>query len=158
MWSSSHGVVLKGSGSPVDFVYVVSNGGSGMASVVGAKLNGKDLCDGDGGGGNSDDDHDGNLDEDDDDGGDEDDDHHDNSSPKPSGSGKYDYNDALHKSIIFYEAQRSGMLPANNRVDWRGDSATDDLIKGGWYDGEMRETDGRSWSCECVTTRSFHYS
>ncbi|KAM7275282.1 hypothetical protein ACFE04_017148 [Oxalis oulophora] len=34
--------------------------------------------------------------------------------------------DALTKSIIFLEAQRSGKLPPNNRVPWRGDSALDD--------------------------------
>lgn len=35
--------------------------------------------------------------------------------------GKYDYADALHKSFIFYEAQRSGKLPFK-RLAWRGDS------------------------------------
>jgi hypothetical protein len=46
----------------------------------------------------------------------------------------------LHKSILFYEAQRSGRLPANNRVPWRGDSALGDQgidgedLTGGWYD------------------------
>lgn len=37
-----------------------------------------------------------------------------------------DYKDALTKSIIFLEAQRSGKLPPNNRVPWRGDSALHD--------------------------------
>ena len=36
------------------------------------------------------------------------------------------YKDALTKSLIFLEAQRSGKLPPNNRVPWRGDSALDD--------------------------------
>lgn len=36
------------------------------------------------------------------------------------------YKDALTKSLIFLEAQRSGKLPSNNRVKWRGDSALDD--------------------------------
>lgn len=36
------------------------------------------------------------------------------------------YNEALTKSLIFLEAQRSGKLPPNNRVPWRGDSALDD--------------------------------
>ncbi|KAI8767426.1 endoglucanase E-4 [Biomphalaria glabrata] len=44
------------------------------------------------------------------------------------------YTDALGKSILFYEAQRSGKLPANNRVPWRGDSALNDCVPGGWYD------------------------
>lgn len=36
------------------------------------------------------------------------------------------YKDALTKSLIFLEAQRSGKLPPNNRVPWRGDSALND--------------------------------
>ena len=36
------------------------------------------------------------------------------------------YKDALTKSLIFLEAQRSGKLPANNRLPWRGDSALED--------------------------------
>lgn len=36
------------------------------------------------------------------------------------------YNEALTKSLIFLEAQRSGKLPSNNRLPWRGDSALDD--------------------------------
>ena len=40
--------------------------------------------------------------------------------------GKFDYKDALTKSIMFLEAQRSGKLSNNNRIKWRGDSALDD--------------------------------
>src|SRR6187402_3486175 len=53
---------------------------------------------------------------------------------------QFNYAEALQKSIFFYEAQRSGALPANNRVNWRGDSALDDGkdvsvdLTGGWYD------------------------
>ncbi|XP_059170761.1 endoglucanase 4-like [Physella acuta] len=53
---------------------------------------------------------------------------------------KYNYNDLLQKSILFYEAQRSGKLPATNRIPWRGDSALGDKgsagedLTGGWYD------------------------
>ena len=39
---------------------------------------------------------------------------------------QFDYKDALTKSIIFLEAQRSGKLPPNHRPPWRGDSALDD--------------------------------
>ncbi|QMV43201.1 endoglucanase [Cohnella cholangitidis] len=52
----------------------------------------------------------------------------------------YNYAEALQKSIYFYEAQRSGDLPANNRVAWRGDSGMTDGadvgkdLTGGWYD------------------------
>lgn len=41
-------------------------------------------------------------------------------------NGDFDYGDALTKSIIFLEAQRSGKLPKNHRPSWRGDSALDD--------------------------------
>lgn len=41
-------------------------------------------------------------------------------------SGQFNYKDALTKSLIFLEAQRSGKLPRNNRLPWRGDSALDD--------------------------------
>ncbi|KAM5566176.1 endoglucanase 16-like [Rosa sericea] len=50
------------------------------------------------------------------------------------------YKDALTKSIIFLEAQRSGKLPPNHRPKWRGDSALDDGklvnedLSGGYYD------------------------
>jgi endoglucanase len=52
----------------------------------------------------------------------------------------YNYNEVLRKSILFYEAQRSGRLPSNNRIPWRGDSALNDRglsnedLSGGWYD------------------------
>lgn len=36
------------------------------------------------------------------------------------------YADALKRSFLFYEAQRSGPLPAGNRVSWRRDSALGD--------------------------------
>lgn len=52
----------------------------------------------------------------------------------------YNYAEALQKSIYFYDAQRSGALPADNRVAWRGDSGLTDGtdighdLTGGWYD------------------------
>lgn len=36
------------------------------------------------------------------------------------------YHGALAKAILFFEGQRSGRLPANQRVKWRGDSALTD--------------------------------
>jgi hypothetical protein len=50
------------------------------------------------------------------------------------------YGEALQKSLLFYEAQRSGKLPETNRVPWRGDSALQDGadvgrdLTGGYYD------------------------
>ena len=56
------------------------------------------------------------------------------------GTGDYNYGEALQKSILFYELQRSGKLPENTRCNWRGDSALTDGadnnldLTGGWYD------------------------
>uniref|UniRef100_F6RWX2 cellulase n=1 Tax=Ciona intestinalis TaxID=7719 RepID=F6RWX2_CIOIN len=56
-------------------------------------------------------------------------------------SSMYNYAEALAKSMLFYEAQRSGSLPPNQRVRWRGNSAMNDGsdnnidLSGGYYDG-----------------------
>lgn len=54
-------------------------------------------------------------------------------------AGDYDYGQVLGLSFMFYEAQRSGKLAANNRIKWRGDSGLDHSyngrdVTGGWYD------------------------
>ena len=49
---------------------------------------------------------------------------------------QFNYEEALEKSLLFYEAQRSGVLPETNRIPWRQDSALGDIIVGGYYDGE----------------------
>ncbi|KAJ1266948.1 hypothetical protein BS78_07G018900 [Paspalum vaginatum] len=52
----------------------------------------------------------------------------------------FDYADALAKSIIYFEGQRSGKLPPGNRMPWRGDSGLRDGaqrgvdLSGGYYD------------------------
>lgn len=38
----------------------------------------------------------------------------------------FDYKDALSKSILYFESQRSGHLPFNQRVTWRYHSALAD--------------------------------
>ncbi|ONK58822.1 uncharacterized protein A4U43_C08F100 [Asparagus officinalis] len=54
--------------------------------------------------------------------------------------GSHDYHDALAKSILFFEGQRSGRLPPDQRAKWRGDSAVSDGsdvgvdLEGGYYD------------------------
>ncbi|KAK9926418.1 hypothetical protein M0R45_023650 [Rubus argutus] len=51
-----------------------------------------------------------------------------------------DYSDALEKSILFFEGQRSGKLPSNQRLNWRGNSGLSDGssyhvdLVGGYYD------------------------
>lgn len=53
---------------------------------------------------------------------------------------QYNYAEVLQKSMFFYESQRSGTLPSDNRVTWRGNSALNDgsdvgkNLTGGWYD------------------------
>ncbi|KAL7001843.1 cellulase [Sarracenia purpurea var. burkii] len=55
-------------------------------------------------------------------------------------NGDFNYKEALTKSILFFEAQRSGKLPPNQRLSWRGDSALQDGklanvdLVGGYYD------------------------
>jgi endoglucanase len=38
----------------------------------------------------------------------------------------HDYAKALTKSILFFEAQRSGYLPENQRITWRDNSGLQD--------------------------------
>lgn len=38
----------------------------------------------------------------------------------------FNYDDALDKTLLFFEAQRSGKLPPTQRVKWRGDSGIHD--------------------------------
>ncbi|WOL01906.1 hypothetical protein Cni_G10625 [Canna indica] len=52
----------------------------------------------------------------------------------------FNYGDALTKSLLYFEAQRSGKLPPTQRVTWRGNSALHDGkdagvdLTGGYYD------------------------
>ncbi|CAF3355726.1 unnamed protein product [Rotaria socialis] len=54
--------------------------------------------------------------------------------------GKYNYGAVLQASLLFYEAQRAGKLPANNRIRWRGNSMLMDKgengedLTGGYFD------------------------
>lgn len=41
-------------------------------------------------------------------------------------SSQHDYGEALSKSILFFEGQRSGKLPPTQRLTWRKDSALSD--------------------------------
>lgn len=58
------------------------------------------------------------------------------------------YAEALQHALYFYEAQTSGALPLDARVEWRGDSAMRDGqdvgrdLTGGWYDAG----DGVVWT------------
>ncbi|KAF9622184.1 hypothetical protein IFM89_030042 [Coptis chinensis] len=56
------------------------------------------------------------------------------------GAASHNYKDALTKSILFFEGQRSGMLPSNQRMTWRKNSGLSDGsamhvdLVGGYYD------------------------
>ncbi len=57
-----------------------------------------------------------------------------------SETGQFGYGEALQKSFLFYEANRSGPLPDNNRIEWRSDSTVNDGsdvgldLTGGYFD------------------------
>lgn len=44
----------------------------------------------------------------------------------PLAFASHDYGQALTKSILYFEAQRSGYLPSTQRVQWRSNSGLDD--------------------------------
>lgn len=46
--------------------------------------------------------------------------------PLRSLAARHDYYNALRKSILFFEGQRSGRLPPDQRLRWRKDSALHD--------------------------------
>ncbi|XP_077219614.1 endoglucanase 13-like [Tasmannia lanceolata] len=48
----------------------------------------------------------------------------------------FDYGDALEKSLMFFEAQRSGKFPTDQSVKWRGDSGLEDGFLQGVGDGD----------------------
>lgn len=60
--------------------------------------------------------------------------------PLSAAGSSFNYGEALQKAIFFYDCQRSGKLPVDNRVSWRGDSGLADGadvavdLTGGWYD------------------------
>jgi endoglucanase len=64
-----------------------------------------------------------------------------NSPGQPVGQrGKFSYGEALQKNFLFFEANRSGALPKDNRLEWRSDSTTNDGkdvgrdLAGGYFD------------------------
>jgi hypothetical protein len=54
--------------------------------------------------------------------------------------GKFAYGEALQRNFLFFEANRSGDLPKDNRIEWRKDSTLDDGsdvgvdLEGGYFD------------------------
>src|SRR5438105_475822 len=74
--------------------------------------------------------------------------------PDNSNVTNVEYCKLLAYSLYFYEAQRSGKLPSDNRVSWRHDSALTDGedvgvdLTGGYYDAGdyLKFTFPLSWS------------
>jgi endoglucanase len=69
----------------------------------------------------------------------------------------FNYAEALQKSLYFYEAQQSGPLSPNNRVEWRGPSCLKDGqdlgrdLSGGWYDAGDHWTANLTMSFAAMT-------
>ncbi len=63
-----------------------------------------------------------------------------NNNQVKSSTGQFRYGEALQKSFLFFEANRSGALPDDNRIAWRGDANLDDGadvgrdLTGGYFD------------------------
>lgn len=55
----------------------------------------------------------------------------------------FNYKEVIRLSLLFYKAQRSGVLDGDDEIPWRGDSALEDKgqngedLTGGYYDGVL---------------------
>ena len=58
----------------------------------------------------------------------------------------FNYGEAMDKTLMFFEAQRSGKLPENQRVKWRGDS--------GLWDGNLQGV-SETYLSLCLTMEFF---
>ena len=69
----------------------------------------------------------------------------------------FNYAEALQKSLYFYEAQQSGELSPNNRVEWRGAACLTDGrdvgrdLSGGWFDAGDHWTANLTMSFAAMT-------
>ena len=87
-----------------------------------------------------------------------------NSTNSTQGS-NYEYTKLLAYSLYFYEAQRSGKLPPDNRVSWRHDSALEDGndvgldLTGGYYDAgdHLKFTFPLSWSLTSTSWGAYEW-
>lgn len=73
---------------------------------------------------------------------------------------KYNYAEALQKSLFFYEVQQAGPLPEWNRVSWRADATMKDELLGGWYDAgdHMKFTLPMAYSATMMAWGLYEYS
>ncbi|CAI2169163.1 11483_t:CDS:2 [Funneliformis geosporum] len=86
--------------------------------------------------------------------------------PQPSpDQTNYEYSKLLSYSLYFYEAQRSGKLPPDNRVTWRGDSGLQDGsdkkvdLEGGYYDAgdHLKFTFPLSWTLSSISWGAYEW-
>ncbi|CAB4442977.1 unnamed protein product [Rhizophagus irregularis] len=86
--------------------------------------------------------------------------------PQPNSTqGNYEYTKLLAYSLYFYEAQRSGKLPLDNRVTWRHDSALEDGkdvnldLTGGYYDAgdHLKFSFPLSWSLTSLSWGAYEW-
>lgn len=70
---------------------------------------------------------------------------------------RFNYAEALQKSLYFYEVQQSGTLSPNNRVEWRGNAFLKDGqdigrdLSGGWFDAGDHWTANLTMSFAAMT-------
>jgi endoglucanase len=70
---------------------------------------------------------------------------------------RFNYSEALQKALYFYEAQQSGALSPNNRVEWRGPACLTDGqdigrdLSGGWFDAGDHWTANLTMSFAAMT-------
>jgi endoglucanase len=75
----------------------------------------------------------------------------------PAATNQFNYAEALQKSLYFYEAQQSGRLSPNNRVEWRGPACINDGqdigrdLSGGWFDAGDHWTANLTMSFAAMT-------
>ena len=76
------------------------------------------------------------------------------------------YSEALGKSLLFFEAQRSGKLPRPQRVEWRGDSGLLDRaadgrdLSGGWYttgDSSAKASLPNAWAASVLAWSLYEF-
>ncbi|MBL9174868.1 MAG: glycoside hydrolase family 9 protein [Verrucomicrobiales bacterium] len=74
-----------------------------------------------------------------------------------AGVPEFNYAEALQKSLYFFEAQQSGTLSPNNRVEWRGPACLTDGqdigrdLSGGWFDAGDHWTANLTMSFAAMT-------
>lgn len=75
------------------------------------------------------------------------------------------YAEVLQKSMFFYEAQRAGVLPATNRVEWRGNACVNDGndvgadLRKGWFDAgdNVKFNFPMAWSVTVLSWGALEY-